>query len=165
VGISDQVSVAALEALYCSDFHRFLRVAEAICGDVDLARDAVQDAFASALRSRELFRSEGTLEAWVWRILVNSARKARARGRDEPGEPPEPRVDHSSTNGRPHEADVRAVLAALPERQRVVIFLRYYADLDYASIARILDIAPGTVAATLSAARASVRSSLQEAGA
>jgi len=50
----------------------------------------------------------------------------------------------------------------LPERQRLVVFLRYYADLDYSAIAEALEISPGTVAATLNSARASLRSVLEE---
>jgi RNA polymerase sigma factor (sigma-70 family) len=40
---------------------------------------------------------------------------------------------------------VRAALAGLPERQRLALFLRYYADLDYAAIAEALSISRGTV--------------------
>jgi DNA-directed RNA polymerase specialized sigma24 family protein len=43
------------------------------------------------------------------------------------------------------------------------LFLRYYADLDYASIAAALDIAEGTVGATLNAAHVALRRSLEEA--
>jgi RNA polymerase sigma factor (sigma-70 family) len=57
---------------------------------------------------------------------------------------------------------VRAVIQQLPERQRLVVFLRYWADLDYAAIADALAIAPGTVAAALHAAHGSIRNSLQE---
>ena len=51
----------------------------------------------------------------------------------------------------------------LPERQRLVVFLRYYADLDYRTIGQAAGIASGTVAATLSAAHASLRLDLEEA--
>jgi RNA polymerase sigma factor (sigma-70 family) len=51
---------------------------------------------------------------------------------------------------------------ALPERQRLVVFLRYWADLDYRSIAAALEIEVGTVSATLNAAHATLRRSLQE---
>jgi RNA polymerase sigma factor (sigma-70 family) len=50
----------------------------------------------------------------------------------------------------------------LPERQRLALFLRYYADLDYRTIADTLGIRPGTVAATLNAAHATLRSTLSE---
>ena len=41
-----------------------------------------------------------------------------------------------------------------------MLFLRYYADLDYAVIADALDISPGTVGATLAAARQTLRNAL-----
>ena len=59
---------------------------------------------------------------------------------------------------------LRGVVAGLPERQRTVLFLRYYADLEYDAIAEALGVAPGTVAATLSQARSSLRRKLEEAG-
>jgi RNA polymerase sigma factor (sigma-70 family) len=66
-------------------------------------------------------------------------------------------------NGQPEiDPRVRAAIAALPERQRLVLFLRYFADLDYATIADALEIAPGTVGATLNNARGSLRRVLEE---
>jgi len=60
------------------------------------------------------------------------------------------------------DPDLRARLAALPERQRLVVFLRYFADLGYAEIAQLLGIEVGTVSATLHAAHAALRSQLEE---
>jgi RNA polymerase sigma factor (sigma-70 family) len=57
---------------------------------------------------------------------------------------------------------VRAAVQQLPERQRLVLFLRHYADLDYGSIAVALSISDGTVAATLHAAHARLRQLLAE---
>jgi RNA polymerase sigma factor (sigma-70 family) len=48
-------------------------------------------------------------------------------------------------------------IGLLPDRQRLVVFLRYYADLDYRSIAEILGVARGTLAATLHAAQEQLR--------
>jgi hypothetical protein len=54
----------------------------------------------------------------------------------------------ASANGHPEQdADLRTALARLPERQRLAVFLRYYADLDYAAIGEALGIRTGTVAA------------------
>jgi RNA polymerase sigma factor (sigma-70 family) len=50
----------------------------------------------------------------------------------------------------------------LPERQRLAVFLRYYADLDYTAIGEALGISAGTVAATLNAAHAALRGRLEE---
>ena len=55
----------------------------------------------------------------------------------------------------------RAVVAALPPRQREVVFLRYYADLEYRTIAEVLEIEQGTVAATLSKAHQALRDRLE----
>jgi DNA-directed RNA polymerase specialized sigma24 family protein len=66
-------------------------------------------------------------------------------------------------NGRPEpDSELRARLAALPERQRLVVFLRYFADLEYSEIAAALGIHVGTVSATLYAAHANLRASVEE---
>ncbi len=150
-------SLDELEALYRSRFDVFARVAASVTGDSERARDAVQEAFATAVRKRGSFRSEGPLEAWVWRIVLNAARSDVRRS--------VPTVDYdapAATNGHPErDAELRVVLACLPERQRTAVFLRYYADLDYVAIGEALGISTGTVAATLNAARAALRSRLE----
>jgi DNA-directed RNA polymerase specialized sigma24 family protein len=159
------VSVKDLEILYRARYGAFLRVAAAIAGSETTGADAVQDAFVRAITSRSAFRGEGALEAWVWRIVVNAARATRGPG--EPGTTaactvePHARASPDLDDGDPR--DVHARLAALPERARMVVFLRYFADLDYRSIAKVLDIEVGTVSATLHAAHAALRRSLTEA--
>ena len=152
-------SERAIEALYRARYRRFLRVALAILHDREAARDAVQETFARALRAHAQFRGEGSLEAWVWRTLTNLCIDARRRaGRDDCPAGAEP-----ARNG--HSADwpdVRAAIAELPERQRLALFLRYYADLDDDAIADALGVERGTVAASLHAARHAVRSKLEE---
>lgn len=69
--------VHELEALYRRRLTQFCRTASLIAGDRELGREAVQEAFATALKERRRFRGEGTLEAWVWRIVINAARDAR----------------------------------------------------------------------------------------
>lgn len=151
-------SLDELEALYRSRFDVFARVAASVTGDAERALDAVQEAFAVAVRKRGSFRSEGPLEAWVWRIVLNVARTDMRRNAAQVGH-----VDRARSNGRPEEnAELRAALAHLPERQRTAVFLRYYADLDYAAIGEALGIRTGTVAATLNAAHTTLRSHLEE---
>jgi RNA polymerase sigma-70 factor, ECF subfamily len=140
-----------LEALYRERLQKYTRAAAAIVGDEESGRDAVQDAFAKAVRKRKRFRGEGELEAWVLRIVVNSARDARRR-RLRRVELPEPIELRSEDLGLP--------LELLTERQREVLFLHYYADLDYTTIAQALGISPGTVGATLSAARETLRGAI-----
>ena len=144
-----------IEAAYRRDFERFLRLAASIVGDEEAAYDAVQEAFARALRHRRRFAHRGSLEGWLWRTVVNTARSSRPRS--------QPAAVASNNGHAPGDAAaLRALIAALPERQRLALFLRYYADLDYEAIAEAMAIAPGTVAATLNAARARLRTLLQE---
>jgi RNA polymerase sigma factor (sigma-70 family) len=89
--------------------------------------------------------------------VVNRARKARARPLvDLPAE-------EQPNNGHRDESELAVRLAALPERQRLVVFLRYFADLEYREIAAALEIETGTVSATLHAAHANLRPGYEEA--
>jgi RNA polymerase sigma factor (sigma-70 family) len=149
-----------LEALYRRRFEHFARVASAICGDLDRGRDAVQTAFTTAVRERRSFRGSGTVEAWVWRIVVNEARRI---AREPHVESLEGSIQRTA-NGRGEDAlGIGAWIAALPERQREALFLRYYADLEYRAIADVLGVEVGTVSATLSAAHKTLRKRLEEA--
>ena len=138
----------ALEQLYRDRYRTFRDVLAGIVGSHDLAREVVQEAFARALRERRRFRGEGSLEAWVWKIAVNVAikeRRRRVREREFEAEP--------VTDARPSaDPAVRNAVLALPPKRRLVIFLRYFADLSYAEVAEIVGISEGTVAATLSQA-------------
>jgi RNA polymerase sigma factor (sigma-70 family) len=100
--------IAELEELYRAKRPDFCRVAAAIAGERSLGEDAVQDAFAKAVRKRRSYRGRGSLEAWVWRIVVNAARDARRR-RPLVVAPNELRL--TETNGR---SDGRAVPPTAP---------------------------------------------------
>jgi RNA polymerase sigma-70 factor (ECF subfamily) len=145
-----------VEALYRRSLPELRRVAAAVSGDREAAPDIVQEAFARAVQRLGTFSGRGPLEAWVWRIVVNTARNHR---RDTPRHEELPSDLAHEVNGgaRSDAAGVAAAVGALPERQRLVLFLRYYADLDYGSIAHALDISPGTVGATLTAARSALQ--------
>ena len=135
-----------------------LRVAAALVQDRDQGRDAVQEAFARALRSRGDLRRIESLDGWLWRTLVNVCLAERRRSITSVHG-----AEEVEANGHPEEwPEVRAAIAALPERQRVVLFLRHYADLDYRQIADALRIEPGTVAATLHVAHKKVKGAMEE---
>jgi RNA polymerase sigma-70 factor (ECF subfamily) len=150
------IEEAHLELLYRERYVGFCNAIATLTGSRESARDAVQEAFAEALRSRSRFRG-GSLAAWVWRIAVNAAHDQRRRdGRSALNGSIEPApLDRER---RPEVAD--AVMQLSPQR-RLVVFLRYFADFSYAEIAEALEISEGTVAATLSAARAALREPLE----
>ena len=161
--VSRGATIDELESLYRVELPRFVRTAAAIVGDEAAGRDAVQEAFVRAVRKRASFKSESSLEAWVWRIVINEALALRRRRAAE-FERDSESATTPSTNGVPeHDAAVRAWVAALPERQRLAVFLRYFADLDYQSIAVALEVEVGTVSATLATAHAALRRSYEEA--
>jgi RNA polymerase sigma factor (sigma-70 family) len=153
-------TLADLETIYRMEYHRFLRVAEAISGDPHLGADAVNEGFAGAIRARGQFRGNGTLEAWLWSCVVNAARNARRRQQPsaDVGAVAEPEAVEQPT----HDGTIRELVGGLPERQRLALFLRYYADLDYREIARVLGTEVGTVGATLNKAHGALRKRLVE---
>ena len=156
-------TVEALESLYRADLTRFVRAATAIVGDEGAGRDAVQDAFVQAVRKRTGYNGQATLETWVWRIVINEALGLRRSRASEFERTAESASTRSTSNVSEQDSAVRAWVAALPERQRLAVFLRYFADLDYQSIAVALEVEVGTVSAMLATAHAALRRSYQEA--
>jgi RNA polymerase sigma-70 factor, ECF subfamily len=160
VVFGSQRRIGELEALYRERWPAFARVAISITGSVDVGKEAVQEGFARAIEQRGAFRGDCSLEAWVWRIVVNSAKTAGVRAmREEPEAALEP--EDASANGH-RSSEVAVWVRTLPERQRLTVFLRYWADLDYRAIAEVLEVEVGTVSATLNAAHQSLRRSVQE---
>jgi len=156
----------AIETLYRDRFHAYVHVAYAITGDAESARDAVQEAFALALRRQKSLRKQQSLESWLWRIVVTRSIEATRRRAKE-----RRMVAISQAHFEPvaqrsngHDRDVVLAVRALPERQRLALFLRYYADLDYEAIGEILDVAEGTVAASLHAAHTTLKARLKTVG-
>jgi RNA polymerase sigma factor (sigma-70 family) len=154
-----EATAASIEAVYRAHATEFLRVATAITGSREGGRDAVQEALTRAVARRTTFRGTGNVEAWLWKAVVNSARNVRDRS---------PRVAEAVDEAAAYDAlderrdAVRAAVAELPERQRLALFLRYYADLDYAAIASALGVRRGTVSATLNHAHETLRAALGE---
>jgi RNA polymerase sigma factor (sigma-70 family) len=148
----------AIEDVYRRRGEDFFRLALARTMDAGLAQDAVQEGFARAIRARRSFRGSGSLEAWIGRCVLNAARDAAARARREL--PPAAASD--APRAPAVDPDVRAALRRLPGRQRDALFLRFYLDFDYATIAETLGVEIGTVSATLHAARRALAEALQE---
>jgi DNA-directed RNA polymerase specialized sigma24 family protein len=73
------VTFEEFEVVYRRDRAAFEQIAGAIVGDEKFGCDVVQDAFAQALRHRDRFRRDASLEAAVWRFVIGEARKRRSR--------------------------------------------------------------------------------------
>jgi RNA polymerase sigma-70 factor, ECF subfamily len=158
--MSKGATMEAIERLYRTRYVDFLRTASALANDREAGRDAVHDAFVAAVRSRRRYRSEGTLEAWVWPMVVRNARKRRISSElPTNGNLAEPIWTDAD---RDEAAPIRAAVARLPDRQRLVLFLRYYGGLEYEEIAQVVGVRPGTVAAQLHSAHEFLRHRLEE---
>jgi RNA polymerase sigma-70 factor, ECF subfamily len=151
---------AAIERLYRARYTRFRNGVAPVTGSYETAHDAVQEGFARALRARDTFTGRGSLEGWVWRIVLRTALEQRRPGEeialdDVDPEFVEPERDFALTTA----------IQALPPQRRLVVFLRYFADLPYKTIAEALAIDEGTVAATLAQARQALAEILDREGA
>lgn len=147
--------LAAIEAAYADGYRGYLRLAAAVSGYNDRAADMVQEAFARAVRARASFHGDGSLEGWIARIVVNVAR-------DEARRPPAPAMARVNQPVADETPALAPMVAALPERQRLVLFLRYYADLPYDAIAAAVGVEVSTVGPTLTAALRTLRERMSE---
>jgi DNA-directed RNA polymerase specialized sigma24 family protein len=141
-----------------------LRAVAASTGDMLLAEEQVAEAFARAWASWRKVSHHPAPRAWVVRTALNvGASRWRRRARELP------LADHdvAAPGGAGTRLDTVLLTAVrrLPVRQREVIVLRVFLDLDIETTARQLGIAPGTVRAHLSRAVATLRDELAQANA
>jgi RNA polymerase sigma-70 factor (ECF subfamily) len=151
---------AALEALLARHADRVHAVCRRILRDPDDALDATQEALLAIAKGLAGFDRRARFSTWLYRVATNAALdEARRRGRRPvPTEAmaaapdPTPGID-AQVAGR---LDVDAALRELPPEFRAAVALRDLADLDYATIAEILAIPPGTVRSRIARGRAAL---------
>ena len=117
------------------------------------------------MRGLPSFDGRSRFGTWAYRIAVNASldELRRRRRRPDPGLPgdvdvpgPEPAADTADPESAALTADVDAALRRLPAEFRAPVVLRDLCGLDYAEIAEILDLAPGTVRSRISRGRAAL---------
>ena len=147
---------------------RLIRAAYLLCGDHQIAEDLWQ---MTMMRTARRWRvAQSAPEAYARTVLVNLARDHARRGRRRVGETPMELAAHGAEPGfgadhidRIAERDViLAALSALPQRQREVIVLRFYADLSVADTAAAIGASEGTVMSYTSRALSRLRELLSE---
>ena len=124
------------------------------------AEEHVAEAFARALARWSRVRDVGNPAGWVYRVAMNAANRGWRRNRFEALVRARERAELVAPPGIPDP--VWDVVAALPHRQRQAIILRYVVGLSQHEVAAWMGIRPGTVAASLHAARRSLRISVLE---
>ena len=136
-----------------------LRTVLAVVRDVDKAQDLVAEAFARAWASWRRVSRHPAPRAWVVRTALNLGVSSWRRHRREL-----PLTGHDAPADGPVsglvDTELTAALQRLPARQRQVVALRIFLDLDTAQTAEVLGIAPGTVTAHLTRALAALRTEL-----
>lgn len=149
------------------DFADFYRDAKDDClrtvvistGDRDLAQDLVAEAFARACASWRKVARHPNPRAWVVRTALNvHTDRWRTRRREMPLAAP---ADTGTHDADPADPAIIAAVRRLPERQRQVVALRLFLDLDTDTTAETLGISPGTVKAHLFRALAALREDLK----
>ena len=127
-------------------------------GHFDTAEDLVAEAFARAWASWSTVREHPAPRAWIVRTALNAHVSSwRRRRRDsQPSSWFQPRPDEDPTEASV-DPELVLRLGRLPARQRQVVALRIFLDLDTTQTAEVLGIAPGTVTAHLARAVASLR--------
>ena len=136
-----------------------LRTMTAWTLDPVAAEDLVAEAFARAWASWKRVRVHPSPRAWVVRTAVNAKISAWRRDRREQEQLPTDvfAAEPLSVDRDQLDRDLLAALLRLPERQRQVLALRVFLDLDVAQTASMMRIAEGTVNAHLSRALAHLR--------
>lgn len=156
-------------AEYAERIHRF---AAMVTGNDQDSADLAQEAVWKALRGlRRRDPSKGTLEAWVWRIVVNTARDAgrlkkrrlaiRERWLHDQILTSETRSIETDVLERMRDEDLLSTVRRLPERARTMIALRFGAELSTGEIAYQLGMKPAAVSMAIKRALARLRADLE----
>jgi RNA polymerase sigma factor (sigma-70 family) len=161
----------AYEALVRRHQDIAFRTAYLITGSAADADESAQDAFLKAHRALARFRRDAPFRPWLLAIVANEARnRRRASGRRENvvaraaaelasgGAAPSPEAEVVAEDER---ARLLGAVARLPEDDRTVIALRFFAGLSQEETAAALGIATGTVKSRLSRALARLRERLE----
>jgi RNA polymerase sigma-70 factor (ECF subfamily) len=121
-----------------------------LCRDRELANEVTDEAFARTLSRWERVGAMRSPGGWTHRVAMNLLRRSLRRSALEQRSITTLAAEMPAIG---EHIDVWAAVAALPDRQREAVVLRYVADLPEAEIAAAMKVSRGTVASTLSDAR------------
>lgn len=158
----------ALAQLYAAHWRSLVRLAVLLVRDTGLAEEVVQDSFVAVHARWRRLRDPDRALAYLRQTVVNRSRSVLrhrsvverhvARGA---GDLDSPGSDAAALDGERRDA-VLAALGSLPDRQREVMALRYYAELSEAEIAEALGISRGSVKSHASRGAAALRAALAD---
>ena len=138
-------------------YPKLVAIGLALTGNAEVANDLAQETMARAHRNWSLVSATDVPNAWLRRVMknliVDHFRRRDAESRAI-GRVAHRRVNDADHLFEEHESSAMSeLLSVLPERQQMAVALRYVGDLSITEIAAVLEIAEGTVKATLWKAR------------
>lgn len=156
----------AVEQLYATHYRQLVRLSVLLVRDQETAEEVVQDSFVAMHRRWQTLRAPEKGLAYLRQTVVNRSRSVLrhrgVQGRYTPPRPAdEPGADETALT-RERRREVLDALQQISHRQREVLALRYYLDLDEASIAEYLGISRGAVKSHASRGAAALRAVLKE---
>jgi RNA polymerase sigma-70 factor (sigma-E family) len=150
-------------AVFAARHADLLRLAVLLAGDRTRAEDAVSEAFIKTYRRW----ARGDIDdprAYLRRAVVNEVRSRFRRlaieRREAAKRSGDDRGDRSADEQVADADAVLGALAALQQRQRTAVVLRYYGDLSEAQIAETMGVSRGTVKSTISRGIAALRAEM-----
>ena len=160
------VGQSEIEGVFRAEHGRAVAVLARVFGDLDVAEEAVQDAFVSLHRRWKKLRDPGAAAAYLRTSVVHNTRSIQRRRSVAARHPVDSPLDVPSAEyGALRAVAGSAVVAALqqlPARQREALVLRYYADLSEAEIAEAMKISRGAVKSHASRGMAALRAHLEQ---
>jgi RNA polymerase sigma-70 factor (sigma-E family) len=149
-GDSRAAGAADVTELFRAHQLELVRLALLMGVDLSTAEDVVQDAFEQMHRRWEKLRNPGSGLAYARSTVLNGCRTVHRRSavaRRHAPQLAEPEQGSGSAGLTDYadRSEIAAALRAIPRRQREVLVLRYYADLDVAEIAQTLGIGQAAV--------------------
>jgi len=159
----------AFEELVKMYSRKVFHLAYGFVRDRAAADDLSQEVFIKIFRSLEKFRSDSEFGTWLYRVAVNHVKdhlRKTARRKEvsleDLGEGPIAVADPAEEREAERETEAKRrllfrILESLPPKYRLILTMRDVDGLSYEDVAKILDIAPGTVDSRLHRARKMLR--------
>ncbi len=120
--------------------------------DADLAQDVLQETFIKVYQNFHQFKNDSQLYTWLYRIATNEAlqqinKLKRMQKTDEDADYYLQNIvsDQLEDNGDEIQILLQKAIQSLPEKQKLVFTMRYYDDLPYEEISKIVDMSVGTL--------------------